>query len=83
MYIALCVDDLFLVGRRLERIKEVKGGLHAEFKMKDLAEAKLLLVQERYAQDVNETFNIKGCKSVLTLLGARRPAGHFLATSHR
>ena len=43
IYIALYVDDLFLVGRKLERIKEVKVGLHGEFKMKDLGEAKFLL----------------------------------------
>lgn len=31
-YIALYVDNMLLVGRRLERIKEVKGSLHVEFK---------------------------------------------------
>ena len=34
---------MFLVGRRLERIKELKGGLHVEFKMRDSGEAKFLL----------------------------------------
>ena len=34
VYIALYVDDMFLVGRRLERLKEVKGSLHVEFKSK-------------------------------------------------
>ena len=43
LYIALDVDDMFLVGRRLERIKELKGGSHVELKMKDLGEAKFLL----------------------------------------
>lgn len=43
VYIALYADDLFLVGRKLEKIKAVKDGLHAEFKMKDLRKAKFLL----------------------------------------
>ena len=82
VYIALYVDDLFLVGKVLERIKEVKLGLHGEFKMKDLGEAKFLLgieirrqdngdvflVQERYARDVVKRFNMEGCKSVSTPL---------------
>ena len=38
MYIALYVDDL--MGRKLEKTKEVKDGLRGEFKMKDLGEAK-------------------------------------------
>ena len=43
VYIALYVDDLFLVGRKQGNIEEVKRGLHEEFKMKDLGEAKFLL----------------------------------------
>ena len=43
VYIALYVDDLFLVGSRLENIKRVKEGLSREFKMKDLGEARFLL----------------------------------------
>ena len=39
VFIALYVDDLFLVGKLLERIKDAKRGLSAEFKMKDLGEA--------------------------------------------
>ena len=82
VYIALYVDDLFLVGRKLGLIKEVKDGLCGEFKMKDLGEAKFLLgieirrqangdvflVQERYARDVLKRFNMEGCKSVSTPL---------------
>ena len=74
VYIALYVDDLFLVGRKLEKIKGVKDGLCGEFKMKDLGEAKfmlgieirrqvngdVLLVQERYARDVVKRFNMEG-----------------------
>ena len=66
----------------MENIKEVKKGLHAEFKMKDSGEAKFLLgieirrretgdvflVQERYAQDVIAHFNIEMRKSVSTPL---------------
>ena len=78
VYIALHVDDLFLVGRKQGNIEEVKRGLHEEFKMKDLGEAKFLLgieirrqkngdvflVQERYARDVIGRFNMEGCKPV-------------------
>ena len=40
VYIALYVhDDLFLVGKKLGGIKEVKDGLCTQFKMKDLGEA--------------------------------------------
>ena len=60
----------------------MKLGLHGEFKMKDLGEAKFLLgieirrqdngdvflVQERYARDVVKRFNMEGCKSVSTPL---------------
>ena len=82
VYIALYVDDLFLVGKKLGRIREVKDGLCSQFKMKDLGEAKFLLgieirrqpngdvflVQERYARDVVKRFNMEGCKFVSTPL---------------
>ena len=82
VYIALYVDDLFLLGRKLGRIQEVKDGLSSQFKMKDLGEAKfllgieirrqpngdVLLVQERYARDVVQRFNMEGCKSASTPL---------------
>ena len=78
VYIALYVDDLFMVGMKLVNIQEVKEGLGREFKMKDLGEAKfllgieirrqeggdVLLVQERYARDVLSRFSMVGCKSV-------------------
>ena len=38
VYIALYVDDLFIVGMKLINIESVKKGLYAEFKMKDLGE---------------------------------------------
>lgn len=82
VYIALYVDDLFIVGRVLSMIEELKRGLHSEFKMKDLGEAKfllgieirrqpngdVLLVQERYALDVLSRFSMSDCKSVSTPL---------------
>ena len=40
VYIALYVDDLFIVGMKLINIERVKKGLCAEFKMKDLGEAR-------------------------------------------
>ena len=65
VYIALYVDNLFMVGMKLGNIDVVKQGLGKEFKMKDLGEARLLLgieirrqengdaflVQEKYARD--------------------------------
>ena len=82
VYIALYVDDLFMVGMKLVNIQEVKEGLGREFKMKDLGEAKfllgieirrreggdVLLVQERYARDVLSRFSMVGCKVVSTPL---------------
>ena len=63
-------------------IQNVKKGLSAEFKMKDLTEARfllgiemrrqenggILLVQERYALDVISRFSMEGCKGVSTPL---------------
>ena len=82
VYIALYVDDLFLVGMKLINIQEVKKGMSKEFKMKDLGEARfllgieirresggdVLLVQERYARDVLNRFRMVGCNSVSTPL---------------
>ena len=93
VYIALYVDDLFMVGKMLGRIREVKDGLSSQFKMKDLGEAKfllgieirrqsngdVLLVQERYARDVVKRFNMEGCKSVSTPL----ELGHQLDSSQQ
>ena len=82
IYIALYVDDLFMVGEKLVDIQKVKEGLGAEFKMKDLGEARfllgieirrgekgdVLLVQKRYARDVIKRFNMEGCRAALTPL---------------
>ena len=82
VYIALYVDDLFMVGMQPKNIEVVKQGLGKEFKMKDLGEARFLLgieirrqkngdvflVQEKYARDVLSRFNMEGCKSVSTPL---------------
>ena len=60
----------------------MKDGLSSQFKMKDLGEAKfllgieirrqpngdVLLVQERYARDVVQRFNMEWCKSASTPL---------------
>ena len=43
VYIALYVDDLFMLGIKLVNIEVVKRGLGKEFKMKDLGEARFLL----------------------------------------
>ena len=93
VYIALYVDDFFLVGKKLGRLREVKDGLSSQFKMKDLGEARFLLgieirrqpngdiflVQERYARDVVKQFNMEGCKSVSTPL----ELGHQLDSSQQ
>ena len=86
-YLALYVDNLFVVGKNLDEIRGVKTGLAAEFEMKDLGEAKYLLgieirrqkngdifiTQERYARDVVERFGMTGCKSVSTPLEMGTP----------
>ena len=72
VYIALYIDDLFLVGRVLGETRGVKDGLYSEFKMKDLGETNFLLgieirrqdigdvilVQERYARDVVKRYAV-------------------------
>ena len=82
VYLALYVDDMFMVGEKLANIEEVKRGLGREFKMKDLGEAKFLLgieirrqkngdvflVQEKYARDVVSRFSMEGSKPVSTPL---------------
>ena len=87
VYIALYVDDLFVVGMLLANIKVVKEGLGREFKMKDLGEARFLLGieirrqeggdvflgQERYAKGVISRFNMEGCKSVSTPMELGNP----------
>ena len=78
IYIALYVDDLFIVGMKLINTESVKKGLCAEFKMKDLGEARfllgirirrqengdVLLVQAQCARDAIRRFNMEGCKPV-------------------
>ena len=82
VYIALYVDDLFMVGMKLVNIDVVKQGLGKEFKMKDLGVARfllgieirrqengdVLLVQEKYARDVISRFNMEGSKPASTPL---------------
>ena len=82
VYIALYVDDLFMLGIKLVNIEVVKRGLGKEFKMKDLGEARFLLgieirrrengdvflVQEKYARGVLSRFNMEGCKPASTPL---------------
>ena len=59
VYIALYVDDLFLVGRKLDNIKEVKRGLQSEFKMKDLGEANFMLGIEIRRQGNGDVFLVQ------------------------
>ena len=83
VYLALYADDLVLVGREIQRIKEVKRELNEEFKMKDLGEARfllgieirrqenedVLLIQEKYANDVVARFGMGNSNRVTTALG--------------
>lgn len=62
MYIASYVDDLFLMERSLERIKKVKRGLLAEFNMKDLGEAKLLLGIEIRRHKNGDVYSLALCE---------------------
>ena len=56
VYIALYVDDLFLVGKKLGEIKEVKDGLCTQFKMKDPGKARFLLGIEIRRQANGDVF---------------------------
>ena len=82
VYLALYVDDLFIVSKRIEWIREVKKMLNQEFKMKDLGEACFLLgmeirrlaggdvfvVQEKYAKSVVARFGMDKSKPASTPL---------------
>jgi len=57
VYIALYVDDLFMLGIKLVKIEVVKRGLGKEFKMKDLGEAKFLLGIEIRRRDNGDVFS--------------------------
>ena len=56
VYIALYVDDLFMLGMKLVNIEVVKRGLGKEFKMKDLREAKFLLGIEIRRRENGDVF---------------------------
>lgn len=98
-HVAFYVDYLFLVGRRLERIKEVKGGLPPEFKIKDLGEEKFLSIEIYRNQEAKKwgclcgsrticsgcgrTFQHRGVQVYVNTSRAGMTAGHFSATNHR
>ena len=82
LYLALYVDDLFLLSKELSRILGVKVQLEKQFRMQDLGEAKFLLglkikrqpdgrvflCQEKYAREVLGKFNMLACNRAATPL---------------
>ena len=46
IYVALYVDDMFLIGNSMDAIKEVKKKLSSNFDMKDLGATKFILGME-------------------------------------
>ena len=72
VYIALYVDDLFMVGEKLVNIQSVKDGLSGEFKMKDLGEARLLLGIEIRRHEGGDVFS--GTRAVRS--GCHREVQH-------
>ena len=82
LYLALYVDDLFLLCLYLGRISGVKGQLGHKFKMKDLGEARFLLgleirrqpngdvflCQEKYYGEVLVKFGMDACNPAATPL---------------
>jgi hypothetical protein len=87
IYVALCVDDMLLVGKNMEVIKEVKLQLSSKFDMKDLgvanliwdgdkknrADRKLWLNKRKYIETILHRINMQECKLVKVhiLLGVR------------
>ncbi|GAA0187040.1 hypothetical protein LIER_34328 [Lithospermum erythrorhizon] len=87
----LYVDDMLIVGKNMNTIKELKCQLSKAFKMKDLesaryitgmeikrdrARGRLWLSQEKYIHKVLARFNMESSKSVSSPLGA-----HFKLSS--
>lgn len=80
--LGLFVDDMFIIGRSLYKIGDVKLFLHSKFKMKDLGAATFLLgmeirrlpggdiqlVQEKYLGEVLLRFPVDSSKSASTPL---------------
>lgn len=80
--LGLFVDDMFIIGRCMEKIRGVKGFLNSRFKMKDLGEAVFLLgmeirrlpggdlqlVQEKYLGEVLARYPVDSSRSASTPL---------------
>ncbi|KAG6943657.1 hypothetical protein JG688_00017499, partial [Phytophthora aleatoria] len=79
VYLCLYVDDMTIVAKTCDEIREVKEALKIAFKMKELGDAKLILAmvidydrtagtlmikQTRYIDDVVERFNQRDAKPV-------------------
>lgn len=84
VYLLLYVDDMLVVSKDMEVIRELKARLSSEFEMKDLGAATrilgmdivrdrkagtLKLSQGKYLEQVHSTFNMTDCKAVTTPMG--------------
>jgi hypothetical protein len=79
IYLVLYLDDMLLIGNKMEIIKDVKTQLSCKFYMKDIGAAnfilgmqikrywekrKIWLNQRKHVETILQRFNIKECKSV-------------------
>ena len=79
IYVALYVDDMFILGNNVDLIKEVNHQLSSKFDMKELGlehfivgmeikrdrENKMIfLSQQKYIEGIMKMFNMQDCKSV-------------------
>ena len=79
MYVAVYVDDMLLVGNKMNLIKEVKQQLSFKFDMKDIKPThfilgvdirrdkenkKLQLSRQKYIEEIMKRFNMQDCKPI-------------------
>jgi len=84
-FLLLYVDDMLIISKNKDTVKELKESLSSTFEMKDLGQAKrilgmeiqkdrdqgvLELSQKEYLQKVLRSFRMENCKAVKTPLGA-------------
>ena len=88
--LGLFVDDMFIIGKRIDLINTLKSFLSSRFKMKDLGAASFLLgmeirrlpggdiqlLQEKYLEEVLQRFPVENSRFASTLL----PPGCKLST---
>jgi hypothetical protein len=68
IYVVLCVDDMLLLGNKMDVIKEMKSQLSSKFDMKNLGAANFILGMEIKRDRANRKFWLNQRKYVETIL---------------